>query len=79
MADVFDIQDEIAKSILDALKIALLGDKEAGLVQVRTENQEAYLLTLQGRYHYNKYSPEGWLKSLEYFELAINSRFTLLF
>ena len=28
MADVFDIQDEISKSILDALKITLLGDRE---------------------------------------------------
>ena len=71
MADVFEIQDEISKSILDALKITLLGDKETNLVQSRTENQEAYLLTLQGRFHFNKMTPEGWLKSLEYFEQAI--------
>ncbi len=71
MADIFDIQDEISKSILDALKITLLGNEETGLGQVRTEKQEAYLLTLQGMYHLNKMSPEGWLKSLEYFDQAI--------
>ena len=71
MADVFDIQDEISKSILDALKIKLLGNEETSLVQSITENQEAYLLTLQGRYHLNKLTPEGWLKSLEYFDQAI--------
>ena len=71
MADVFDIQDEISKSILDALMIKLLGDKETSLVHVRTENQEAYLITLEGKYHLNKLSPEGWLKSLEYFDQAI--------
>lgn len=49
MKDVFDIQDEIARSIADRLKVSLEGDRLEPLVKAGTKNLEAYQLYLQGR------------------------------
>jgi serine/threonine protein kinase/tetratricopeptide (TPR) repeat protein len=71
MADIFTIQDDIAKAIVTALKITLLGEKGAPLVKNYTENLEAYRLYLQGRNFWNKRSEADLIKSIEYFEKAI--------
>jgi len=52
---VFAIQDEISLSIVDKLKLELLGEQEAKLVKRHTENLEAYNLYLQGRYFLERY------------------------
>jgi serine/threonine protein kinase/Flp pilus assembly protein TadD len=47
--DVFAIQDEIARSIVDRLKISLEGDRLQSLVNAGTKNLEAYQLYVKGR------------------------------
>ena len=49
MKDVFEIQDEIARSIVDRLKVTLGGDRHEPLVKAGTKNLEAYQLYLKGR------------------------------
>jgi eukaryotic-like serine/threonine-protein kinase len=71
MADIFAIQDDIAQGIVAALKIKLLGEKAGPLVKNYTENLEAYSLYLQGRNFWNKRNPSDLIKSIEYFERAI--------
>ena len=71
MADIFTIQDDIAKAIVTALKIKLLGEKGAPLIKNYTENLEAYNLYLQGRNLWNKRDEADLIKSIEYFEKAI--------
>jgi len=71
MQDIFDVQDEITLAIVDALKLKLFSDEKAALLKRYTDNPEAYQLYLQGRYCYNKYTPEYFLKGIEYFEKAI--------
>jgi TolB-like protein/Tfp pilus assembly protein PilF/tRNA A-37 threonylcarbamoyl transferase component Bud32 len=71
MADIFAIQDDIAKAIVTALKIKLLGEKGVPLVKNYTENLEAYSLYLQGRNFWNKRGEVDLIKSIEYFEKAI--------
>jgi serine/threonine protein kinase/tetratricopeptide (TPR) repeat protein len=71
MADMFAIQDDIAKAIVTALKIKLLGEKGGPLVKNYTENLEAYRLYLQGRNLWNKRGEADLTKSIEYFEKAI--------
>ena len=71
MEDVFAIQDEIAQEIVKALKIKLLGEKEAPLIKSYTDNSEAYQAYLKGRFYWNKRTPGGMRKSIEYFEQAI--------
>ena len=80
MEDVFAIQDEIAREIVKALKITLLGEKEAPLIKSYTANTEAYQAYLKGRFYWNKRTAEGMRKSIEYFEQAIekDSSYALL-
>jgi len=49
MKDIFEIQDEIARSIADRLKVTLGGDRQEPLVKAGTKNLEAYELYLKGR------------------------------
>ena len=49
MKDIFVIQDEIARSIVDRLKVALAGNLQESLVKTGTENLEAYELYLKAR------------------------------
>ena len=49
MKDVFAIQDEIARSIVDRLKLTLEGDRLEPSAKARTKNMEAYELYLKGR------------------------------
>ena len=71
MKDIFDVQDEIALAVVDALKLKLFGDEKKILVNRYTDNTEVYELYLKGRFHYHKYTVEGWLKAVEFFEQAI--------
>jgi serine/threonine protein kinase len=71
LEDVFAIQDDIAKSIVDALKIEVLGEKEVPLVKAHTENPEAYEAYLKGQFHYWKVSPESIALALDYYQLAL--------
>ena len=67
VTDVFAIQDEIARSIADALKVRLgrAADKKAG-----TENVEAYELYLLGLYHWNQRTEDGLRTALDFFRRA---------
>jgi len=48
LKDIFEVQDDIAKSIADRLKVALKGGQQAA-VKPGTANLEAYQLYLKGR------------------------------
>jgi serine/threonine protein kinase/Tfp pilus assembly protein PilF len=71
MADIFAIQDDIAKAIVTALKIKLLGEKGAPLIKKHTQNYEAYRLYLHGLNSWNKRGEANLINSVEYFEKAI--------
>jgi tetratricopeptide (TPR) repeat protein len=71
MEDVFSIQDEIAREIVKALKIKLLGEKAGPLVKSYTENLQAYNLYLQGRYFWNKRTAIEIRKAIDFFSQAI--------
>jgi serine/threonine-protein kinase len=81
MEDVFAIQDDIARAIVNTLKVEILGEKQAPLVKQATGNLEAYNLYLQGRHFWNKRDKEDLLKSIEYFEkaLVIDPRYALAY
>jgi serine/threonine protein kinase/tetratricopeptide (TPR) repeat protein len=49
MADIFDVQDEIARAIADKLKVTLAARSDERLVKQATRNVEAYELYLRGR------------------------------
>jgi eukaryotic-like serine/threonine-protein kinase len=72
MKDVFAVQDEIAGSILSALRVTLIKSGDAPLVQPHTGAPEVYKLYLKGRHEWNKRTEDGLLRSLEYFQEAID-------
>jgi serine/threonine protein kinase/tetratricopeptide (TPR) repeat protein len=49
MADIFDVQDEIARAIAEKLKVTLATRDDERLVKQATRNVEAYELYLRGR------------------------------
>ena len=69
--DVFELQDEIARSVVEKLRVELLGAQDAPLVKGSTDNIEAYTLVLKGRYHVQKLTREGFEKGLECFTQAL--------
>ncbi|MGD8867605.1 MAG: protein kinase [Gemmatimonadales bacterium] len=71
LEDVFAIQDEISRAIVDALKVRLVGESQQ-IVAPSTEDIQAYNLYLKGRFFYHKYSEsEYFRKALEFFEQAL--------
>ena len=70
--NIFEVQDEIARAIVDALKLPLLGHDAQPLTSTTaTENFEAYDLYLLGRHHAREYSEEGFKRAKEYFLSAL--------
>jgi serine/threonine protein kinase/Flp pilus assembly protein TadD len=69
LEDVFAIQDEISRAIVDALKLRLAA--ESAPLVVPTANLEAYNLYLKGRFFFNKFTEQGLKKGLEYFQHAL--------
>ena len=51
MDDIFAVQDDIARTVVEKLKVKLLGVVDEPLVARPTDNLEAYNLYLQGRYY----------------------------
>ena len=71
LSDVFAVQDEVARSIVSALRLELGAGDETRLVSGRTENLEANSLYLRGRFFWNQRTEEGFGRAIGYFEKAI--------
>jgi TolB-like protein len=71
--DIFAIQDEITRAIVENLRLKFLGEEKAPLLKRTTDNPEAYNLYLKGRYFWNKRTGEGLKRALECFAQAIQA------
>jgi eukaryotic-like serine/threonine-protein kinase len=70
--DVFEIQDEIARTIVDRLKVKLTASQDAALGKRHTENVEAYELYLRGRYCWYRWNIRGMMqKAMGFFADAL--------
>jgi eukaryotic-like serine/threonine-protein kinase len=69
--DVFAIQDEIANTIVDTLRVTSFASQVAPAPRRYTENVAAYGLYLRGRFAWNKRTQEGVAEAIEFFEQAI--------
>lgn len=66
IADVFELQDEIARAIASRLKVT-----DLAATRRPTANMEAYELYLQGRYHLIQRSPTSLHTAVHYLERCI--------
>ncbi len=69
--DIFEVQDQITRRIVQKLRIELLSGEEALLDRRGTENPEAYLLNLKGRYFEFREGAEDLKKAIGYFKKAV--------
>lgn len=70
MSDLLATQREIAATITQKLQLKIAGN-ETGITKKYTDNNEAYQLYLNGRYHFAKRTREDLFKSIEIFEQAV--------
>jgi tetratricopeptide (TPR) repeat protein len=68
---ILDIQRDIANKISKNLQLKLSTADKNKLEKIYTENSKAYQNYLKGLYQWQKFTVEGFLKSIEYFEQAL--------
>ena len=56
LTDIFEIQDEITKSIVEQLKIRLLPKEKKAIAKAPTDNVEAYTYYLKGRQFFHNHT-----------------------
>jgi eukaryotic-like serine/threonine-protein kinase len=72
LADVFEVQSEVAQQITGALAAALSPEEKKRLEAKPTEDAEAYNLYLLGCFHANKWSGADVEKAIGFFQQAID-------
>jgi adenylate cyclase len=79
LKDIFEMQSEIARLVVDALKIKILPSEREKIEMGPTTDPAAYTLYLQGRYHWNMRGLEDVRKAAEFFRKAVlkDPRFAL--
>ncbi|MEP6920544.1 MAG: protein kinase [bacterium] len=71
LSDIIALQAEIATEISEKLRLQLSAGEKQQLRKHFTQSAEAYLLYLNGRYQWKKYTKDEILKSIDYFNQAI--------
>jgi len=72
LQDVFEVQDEIARKIAEALRITLSPQEQAALSTKPTENPEAYDLYLRGKSYARRLTQQDLEFALQMFERAVS-------
>ena len=72
MQDVFELQDEIARKIAEALRITLSPQEEEALAAKPTENLQAYDLYLRGKSYARRLTRQDLEFALQMFENAVS-------
>ncbi len=71
MTDIFAIQDEITRAIVEQLKIKLLPEEKAAVARAPTENVEAYTYYLRGRQFSHEWTKAYLLLARRMFKKAV--------
>jgi adenylate cyclase len=71
LADVFSVQEEIAKEISEKLRLKLTGAERQQLAKRPTENLKAFQYYMQGRSYAQRRIREDLLTAIRYYEKAI--------
>jgi len=71
MDDIFEIQDEIALAVVEALKVTLLGSQKAAVLKRPTQSPEAYRLCLKAYHAWARWNDEGFRTAMRLFDEAL--------
>lgn len=72
LTDIFAVESEIAKTVVDKLRAKLSGSEANAIVAHPTEDPEAHRLYLLGRFFWNKRTAADFRKAIDYFQQAID-------
>src|SRR5204862_2042367 len=80
-ADIFAVQDEIARQVTDSLRVRLTSPQQEQVTKRYTENAEAYRLYLQGRFYMNEFSEGNLNRAIPFFDqaIALDARYALAY
>ncbi|MBL8205532.1 MAG: protein kinase [Blastocatellia bacterium] len=70
-ADIFAIQEEIARAISEKLRLKLTGTERQQLAKRSTENVKAYQYYLQGKAYAHRQTRENMTTAIRYYEKAL--------
>ena len=70
LVDIFELQDDVARSVVDALKVELGAHQKVRLVDVGTQNMQAYDAFLLGLHEYRKQSRQSFEQAIINFQRA---------
>lgn len=81
LTDIFEVQDEIAKNIVDALKVAIAPNERRAIERIPTRNLAAYDCYLRGRQFLHEMTKEQLERGREMFldAVALDPEFALAF
>jgi TolB-like protein/DNA-binding winged helix-turn-helix (wHTH) protein/Tfp pilus assembly protein PilF len=71
LRDILALQNEVARSVAEEIRIELTPHEQAALKNVDPVNPEAYEAYLKGRYFWNKRTPDGLKNAIDYFSQAV--------
>jgi TolB-like protein len=73
ITDIFQLQDELAKSVVEALRIELGVGPSVPLVAEQTKSMEAYSWFMRGRALFSWANPENIDQGISYFKKAVET------
>ncbi len=71
MKDILAVESDVARRVVEALKVKLGVNEARTLTKKATENPEAYRLYLLGRYHDAKFTQADVAEAVRYFKQAL--------
>jgi hypothetical protein len=71
LRNILVLQSEVARAIANEIQIKLTPQEQAHLRSARPIDPEAHEAYLSGRFYWNKYTAEGFKKSIDYFHQAL--------
>src|SRR5262249_9832047 len=70
--NLFAVQDEIVRNIVEKLAARLQGSTQDPLVKLATRNSQAYRLYMMGQHHCSYWTPEGLKAGIEHLREALS-------
>ena len=71
LQDIFAVQEEIARSVADKLRVALLGAEIKAPAEPSNQNLEAYNSFLLGQFEFGRFNIESTRRAIEHYEHAV--------
>jgi TolB-like protein len=72
VSDILPLQEELARTISEKLRLRLSHEQREKIVKQGTQNLEAYALYVRGRHSWDKVSEQGFKEAINFFQEAID-------